>query len=247
MKINTSPIRCLMVLATFAAGITFVPSLCAAQSLALDNTTTGDPSSSTFSFRSDEFEASEGTWVQSALRFTTGSSVALLNTATIPLVSADASPSELLIEIWDSSGAGGYWGTKLYTATVGASLNDAGLGGWNNYEFTFTDSELDADTQYWIVYRNTVTPELFSHQQVMWMTDTGGIPLAADAYDSFDSELGWTVDGAFSSTADSPSTEADNFKPTVWTVTATAVPEPSSLVLLSLAGLLVTGRRRVAR
>lgn len=216
-----------------------------AQSIALDNATTGDPSSSAFSFVNNHYEPSEGTWIQSGLRFVTGSSISALDSVTIPLVSATASPNDLQIEIWDASGADGFWGNKLFTASSGTLLNDAGLGEWNNFQFSFAGgTELAPDSQYWILYRNTVTPELFSHQHALWLTDQSLIPLANDAYQAFDSELGWVADGAYSSTADTPVPDADNFKPGVWTITATAVPEPSGGLLAGLAGTLALGRRR---
>jgi hypothetical protein len=234
----------LTLLAATLAGLLFPLSHTMA-AVALQNATTGDPSSSAFSFVSNHYEASENTWVQSGLRFTTGDSATVLESVTIPLVAAGVPLTDLQIEIWDASGTDGYWGTKILTASSAASLNNAGLGEWNNYEFTFGSSaELAAGSQYWILYRNTVTPELFSHQHALWLTDQSLVPLSADAYDAFDSELSWTVDGAFTSTGDTPPATADTYKPGVWTINAAAVPEPSSVLVVSFVGILALGRRR---
>lgn len=216
-----------------------------AASIALDNTTTGDPSSSAFSFVSNRYEESENTWVQSGLRFTTGSSASLLESVIIPLVSPNTSVSDLQIEIWDASGTGGFWGSKLFTASTGSLLTNEELGEWNNYGFMFGGgTELLANSQYWILYRNTVTPELFSHQHAFWLTEESVVPLAEVAYDAFNSEIGWTVDGAFTAAADTPSPDANNFKPTVWTITANSVPEPSAALLGAVGGLGLLRRRR---
>ena len=216
-----------------------------AASIALDNSTTGDPSSSAFSFLTNHYEASEDTWVQSGLRFTTGSSATFLDSVIIPLVSSNTALSDLQIEIWDASATGGFWGTKLFTVPADSLVSAGGLGEWNNYEFLFgAGTELASDSQYWILYRNTVMPVLLSHQHALWLTSESLVPLSADAYNAFDTELGWTVDGAFTAVADTPVPDANNFKPGVWTLNATVVPEPSGGLLVGLTGVLLLGRRK---
>ena len=123
-------------------------------------------------------------------------------------------------------------------------LNSNTVGEWSNYEFSFASGvQLSAGSQYWILYRNLVQPEVLANSHALWLDANHIVRDAAETYDAFQTELGWVVDGAITSTGDAPPAAADRYKPGVWSINAAVVPEPSSALLISFVGTLALIRR----
>lgn len=224
-------------------------------SIALDNTLTGATNSATFSLGSGTATYPVGgnvglDRVIAGLRFNTGTDSTFLKDVTVPLVESNIALSGLTMELWDASGAGGFFGNLLYATNDVSRLTSPGSGKWNNYGFIFAEeAALDADTQYWLVARTENSPATAtSTGQVMFQLVGNISPAAATAYPLFQSDLGWTVDGALSGRRGSASSLPDSYAPNVWTVTAiTPVPEPSGALLSGITGVLSILRRRRLR
>jgi hypothetical protein len=188
--------------------------------------------------------------VQTGLLFTTGSIATTLESVIIPIKNFTAPATDFQLEVWSTAEPNGFWNTKLYTSSSGSLLNPVGQEALNDYLFLFdTDVVLNGSSQYWILLRTLVDTVLEDHSQAMWLTSDYNIPQTLDGlFETFNSDIGWTADGAYSGIPhgvdENNEIPPQYYLPTIWTITVSQAPEPSSALLVGLTGLLAVGRRR---
>lgn len=235
MTRNSSFIRSLGVAATLAA-VTFC-SLNARAEVVFGNL----GSSGTNQYLNSSTDLKPGSWL--AQGFNTGTTSTNLSVSSITLglfgVSEGTVPFSVAIYSNDSFN-GNVPGTLLHTSAI------TNVGGAANYAFTFTGAELTANTSYWIV------PSGGSSSS--WYSRTGGT--APSRTPTGQNLSGYSYVGTAGSVAptSSPSgpwsQEADNIGTDAYTVSITAVPEPSNVVMAGLGvgglAMMVRTRRRKA-
>jgi hypothetical protein len=172
---------------------------------------------------SGSYSVGSNSWV--ALGFETGSNNSgyLLNTVQLSLSSASGNSSGFTVMLYKCSPVGAIpYTSSLYTLSGASDPESEGI-----YTYTSSSSiSLQANTLYWIVVTSTTA------------ISDGSYALNYSSTKSYNSSNGWTGGGIIiSSTGNYLDSYTRYPAYGLFSLTATAVPEPGTLALISLGGI----------
>lgn len=192
--------------------------------------------SGTSSYTGSSTDLKPGQWL--AQGFDTGTSSNLtVSSVTMSLFGSNAQPLPFSVAIYSNDAIlGDKPSSPLFTSDT------VPVGAAGNYTFSFTSAILDANTKYWIVPSGGVPSA--------WYLRTGGAAAPVGQNDS-----GYSFVGTAGSQANTPSPAgpwsqtSEVIVSNGYTVSITAVPEPSTVVLagFGVLGIAVMARSRKIR
>jgi hypothetical protein len=164
-------------------------------------------------------------WLAQGFNTGTTSTNLTVSSITLGLFGVSEGTVPLTVSIYSNdSFNGNVPGTLLHTSSI------TNVGGDGNYPFAFTGADLAANTSYWIVPNGGGS--------VAWYLRGGATKVPTAQNSSGYSYVGTAGSLASTSSPSGPwSQGADNIISEGYTVSITAVPEPSTIVMAGLGGL----------